>query len=297
MAVRGVRVGALAAVLGVVLVVAGCGSPEQEAAFAVRHRPTPTVSPTPPPTTPPAASPSATPKPKTTLRSTAPAGVDGGGGGGGTSSDGVPSIGNGTFAVAPGGTSTVGAGATLVRYRVELENGITWGSNPVWTPDSFASAADGILADPKGWIASADHPVTDAAQHMSGASWSFQRVSGTDYSVRILLATPGTVDKMCGSIGLKTLGQYSCRYSNIILINLRRWLRGAPGFPVDLAGYHTMVINHEMGHQLGFKHMLCPSPSTLAPVMMQETINIGGCLPNIYPFAPDGTFVDGPYAP
>jgi hypothetical protein len=115
--------------------------------------------------------------------------------------------------------------------------------------------------------------------------------------VRILLATPGTVDKMCGSIGLKTVGQYSCRYSNIILINLRRWLRGASGFPIDLAGYHTMVINHEMGHQLGFKHMLCPSAGTLAPVMMQETINIGGCLPNIYPFAPDGTFVDGPYAP
>jgi len=275
--------------------VAGCGAPEQEAAFAARHRPTPTVSPTPPPTTPPAASPSTTPKPKTTLRSTAPAGVDGGGGG--TSSDGVPSIGNGTFAAAPGGTSVVGSGSTLVRYRVELENGITWGSNPVWTPDSFAAAADAVLADPKGWIASADHPIADAAQHMNGASWSFQRVSGTDYSVRILLATPGTVDKMCGSIGLKTLGQYSCRYSNIILINLRRWLRGAPGFPIDLAGYHTMVINHEMGHQLGFKHMLCPSPGTLAPVMMQETINIGGCLPNIYPFAPDGTFVDGPYAP
>jgi len=295
MAVRGVRAGALATVLGVVLVLAGCGSPQQEAAFAVRRTPTPTVSPTPPPTTPPPATPSPTPKPKTTLRSTAPAGVDGGGGG--TSSDGVPSIGNGTFAAAPGGTSVVGSGSTLVRYRVELENGITWGSNPVWTPDSFAAAADAVLADPKGWIASADRPITDAAQHMNGASWSFQRVSGTDYSVRILLATPGTVDKMCGSIGLKTLGQYSCRYSNIILINLRRWLRGAPGFPIDLAGYHTMVINHEMGHQLGFKHMLCPSPGTLAPVMMQETINIGGCLPNIYPFAPDGTFVDGPYAP
>src|SRR5262245_21345374 len=292
---RGVRAGALAAVVGVLLLLAGCGSPRQEAAFALRTRPSPTVSPTPSPTTPPAPSP--TPKPKTTLRSTGPAGADTGGGGGGTASDGVPSIGNGTFAVAAGGTDVVGAGNTLVKYRVELENGITWGSNPVWTPASFAAATDGILADPKGWIASAEHPITDAAQHMSGASWSFQRVSGTDYSVRVLLATTGTVDKMCGSIGLKTVGQYSCRYSNVILINLRRWLRGAPGFPVDLNGYHTMVINHEMGHRLGFKHMLCPSAGTPAPVMMQETINIGGCLPNIYPFASDGTFIDGPFAP
>ena len=296
MARRGARAGALAAVIGMVLALASCGSPRQEAAIALRTRPTPTVSPTPPPITAPAPSPSPTSKPKTTLRSTAPAGADTGGGGG-TSSDGVPSIGNGTFAVGPGGTDVVGDGATLVKYRAELENGITWGSNPVWTPASFGNAVDGILADPKGWIASASHPVTDAAQNMNGASWSFQRVSGSDFSVRILLATPGTVDKMCGSIGLKTVGQYSCRYGNIILINLRRWLRGAPGFPVDLAGYHTMVINHEMGHRLGFKHMLCPSPGTLAPVMMQETINIGGCLPNIYPFGPDGAFIDGPYAP
>jgi hypothetical protein len=235
------------------------------------------------------------PPPKTTLCSTAPAGADTGGGG--TASDGVPSVGNGTFAVASGGTDVVGSGSTLVRYRIELEKGITWGSNPVWTADSFAAAADAVLADPNGWIASADYPVTDASQHMNGASWSFQRVSGTDYSVRVLLATPGTVDRMCGSIGLRTVGQYSCRFNNMVLINLRRWLRGAPGFPVDLDGYHTMVINHEMGHQLGFKHMLCPSKGTLAPVMMQETMSLGGCLPNIYPFTPDGAFVSGPYAP
>jgi hypothetical protein len=267
------RAGACAAVVGLVLVLAGCSSPRLEAAIAYRPGPTPTTSVGP---------------------STVESDI---GGDTVVGSDEVPSVGKGTFTVASGGTDVVGTGTTLVRYRIELENGINWGSIPAWTPDSFAAATDAVLADPNGWIASANHPVTDAAQRMNGASWSFQRVSGSAYRVRVLLATPGTVDRMCGSAGLRTLGQYSCQLGNLILINLRRWLSGAPGFPVNLAGYRTMVINHEMGHQLGFKHMRCPSPGTLAPVMMQETMNLGGCLPNIYPFAPDGAFLRGPFAP
>ena len=124
----------------------------------------------------------------------------------------------------------VGTGTTLVTYRVEVEAGIAWGANPVWTPDSFAATVDGILADRSGWTKSGDAPVTDAAQHMNNSSWSFQRVAGATYSVRILLATPNTVDKLCGSVGLLTQGVYSCRYGKTILINLRRWLTGAPGF-------------------------------------------------------------------
>ena len=291
MAVRGIRAASITAVLAVVLASAGCGAPRQEAAFAIRRTPAPSVPPTSSPTPAPPV-----PTPRLRLRTTASAGSDTGGSSGG-SNDGVPAMGSGSFTVAPGGTAVVGTGATLVTYRVEVEAGISWASGPVWTPEGFAAAVDGVLADPQGWIASAEHPVTDAAQHMNGASWSFQRVSGGDFSVRILLATPGTVDRLCGAIGLQTVGQYSCRYGNVILINLRRWLRGAPGVPIDLTDYHTMVINHEMGHRLGFAHMRCPSPGSLAPVMMQETIDIGDCLPNAYPFAPDGTFIDGPYSP
>lgn len=204
--------------------------------------------------------------------------------------------GAGTFSVASGGTDVVGAGVTLVKYRVELEDGIVWGANPVWTVSGFAAAVDGVLADPGGWIKSADSPVTDAAQKVSNGSWSFQRVSGSDYSVRIRLATPNTVDKLCGAVGVSTQGQYSCRYGTTILINLRRWLHGAPGFPIDLSGYHTMVIDHEVGHFLGFAHMLCPGAGQPAPVMQTQTIALNGCLPNPLPFLADGTFVDGPWA-
>lgn len=186
-------------------------------------------------------------------------------------------------------------------YETQVEDGIDWGANPVWTPDSFAATVDAILADPHGWIASGAAPITDPAQKMSNASWSFQRVSSGTYSVRVLLATPNTTDALCGSVGLTTQGVYSCRYHDAKLgdtevINLRRWLKGAPGFSIDLDGYHTMVINHEMGHELGFEHMTCPRPGQLAPVMQQQTIVLGGCLPNAYPFAADGTFIEGPWA-
>ncbi|HKT03997.1 MAG TPA: DUF3152 domain-containing protein [Rugosimonospora sp.] len=254
--------------------------------------PSPSAAPSPSPSRKPS------PKPTKTLKKTVTAGADiprttksp-------APNDGVPTKGAGTFTVAPGGTSVVGTGSTLVTYRVELEDGIAWGANTPWTVSGFASTVDAILADPRGWIASAAHPVTDAAQHMTDASWSFQRVSGSSYSVRIRLATPDTVDKLCGAVGLQTQGVYSCRYGTTILINLRRWLKGAPGFAIDLTGYRHMVINHEMGHLLGFAHMLCPGAGQPAPVMQTQTISLGGCVPNAYPFSATGTFVDGPWAP
>jgi hypothetical protein len=213
------------------------------------------------------------------------------------SSDGVPAHGAGTFGVASGGTDIVGAGSTLVTYRVEVEDGINWGTFSAWTPARFAAAVDQIIAAPRGWTASADTPITDPSQHMNNASWSFQRVSGDTYSVRVRLATPDTVDKLCGAAGVHTQGVYSCRYGQTEMINLRRWLNGAPGFPITLDQYHTMVIDHEMGHFLGFAHMRCPGPGKPAPVMQTQTIDLGGCTPNPYPFAGDGTFVTGPWAP
>jgi hypothetical protein len=252
-----------------------------------------TPTPTPAPTT---AKPK--PKPTATLKQPVAAGADKPNTAVVPPDDGVPVAGSGTFTIGGGTSGVVGAGATLVTYRVEVENAVNWGVNPVWTADSFAGAVDKIIADPRGWTRAADHPITDAAQHLDNASWSFQRVADDSYSVRILLASPNTTDRMCATAGLDTEGVYSCRYGKTILINLRRWLKGAPGFPIDLDGYHTMVINHEMGHLLGFKHMKCPGAGQPAPVMQQETIDIAGCTPNAYPFSADGTtFITGPWAP
>jgi len=287
---------------------AHAGNERPVAAGATSNVDTPTaVAPAPSPVVPSSAAPSKsvkasptkkpTPHPSTTLKKTVAAGGDTGGlKSPPPTGDGVPQLGSGTFTVASGGTDIVGTGSTLVKYRVEVENGIVWGSNPVWTPAHVADVVDTAIAGPRGWTMSAAHPVTYGPEKLTNMSWSFQRVSGDDYSVRLRLATPGTVDKLCGQVGVTTQGVYSCRYGQTILLNLRRWLKGIPQFPADTT-FHDNTINHEMGHFLGFAHMKCPGAGQPAPIMQTQTIALNGCTLNSFPFLADGTFVSGPWAP
>jgi hypothetical protein len=167
----------------------------------------------------------------------------------------------------------------LVTYKVQVEGGMLGG----WNPDRFAAKVDAILADTRSW----------RAAH----TWSFQRVGpNTTPSVYIRLATRDTVDYFCGLAGVNTEGKYSCRYGKYVMINLTRWVYAVPGFGVDTAGYRAMVINHELGHFLGYQHMACPGTGKLAPVMQTQTIALDGCVPNSWPY-PDGVhFVSGPPA-
>jgi hypothetical protein len=64
-----------------------------------------------------------------------------------------------------------------------------------------------------------------------------------------------------------------------------------------VAEYHASVINHEMGHFLGFGHQGCAGPGELAPAMMQQSMGLDGCEPNTWPFTSTGQFVTGPHQP
>src|SRR5689334_19507754 len=123
MAVRGVRA-ALAVILAGSVALVGCAAPQREAALSIRRTPAPTAVPTTPMPPTPTPSPFRSLRPRATLNSNGSAGTDGGRSSG--TNDGVPAIGSGAFAVAPGGTDVVGAGATLVTYRIEVETGIPW---------------------------------------------------------------------------------------------------------------------------------------------------------------------------
>lgn len=178
--------------------------------------------------------------------------------------------GAGTFTVAPGTGAVHGTG-TLMRYRVEVEDGI--GAPPA----GFAAAVDGTLGDRRSWTA--------------GGRWSFQRVSAGQVDLVVRLASPKTVDRLC--YPLDTNSYTSCRTGNTVVVNLARWLLGVPDYGGNLVQYRVYVVNHEVGHRLGQAHVACPGAGRLAPVMQQQTLGLRGCRPNPWPYVA-GQLLTGP---
>jgi hypothetical protein len=79
----------------------------------------------------------------------------------------------------------------------------------------------------------------------------------------------------------------SCSIGPDIIINEVRWVEGAPAGVMDrvpVVDYRKMVVNHEVGHWLGHHlHSSCPGPGQVAPLMMQQSKGLDGCLFNPYP--------------
>ncbi|MFE1199874.1 DUF3152 domain-containing protein [Streptomyces olivaceoviridis] len=185
----------------------------------------------------------------------------------------IPVTGPGTFTVAAGESNRVGTGTTL-RYRVEVEDGLDLSATDI------ARQVDGILADRRGWTA-------------DGRS-AFQRVSSGPADFVVKVATPGTVDRVCGQYGLDTGGEVNCNVAQNVMVNLRRWLLATPVYADDVTAYRALIVNHEVGHFLGHGHVGCPGPGQPAPVMMQQIKGMHGCAPNVWPYDGQGRYVTGP---
>lgn len=164
----------------------------------------------------------------------------------------------------------------LLTYRVEVEQGS--GVNP----RQFARAVDTTLRHPRGWT--------------SGGHWRFQRVTTSTPDLTIRLATPKTVDKECAAAGADTDGYTSCRAGDLIMLNLDRWYLGVPHVK-NLATYRHYLINHEVGHGLGLGHERCPGKGRVAPVMLQQTLGLQGCVANAWPRTVGGREITGPPTP
>ena len=96
---------------------------------------------------------------------------------------------------------------------------------------------------------------------------------------------PGTLGQAIRAIdeGLRTLGEVSCWNGRFAALNVTRWRRGADGFPGPLSAYRRYVLNHEVGHGLGYDHRACPRRGARAPVMQQQTFRTRPCRPNGWP--------------
>lgn len=167
----------------------------------------------------------------------------------------VPERGPGTFRTARAAERPT-AGTTT--YRVEVERGLPF------DVDEVGSFVEATLADDRSW----------AAKH------ALSRVDG-ESDLRIVVASPATADSLCAP--LDTGGRLSCRNGSDVVINGWRWQYGADSYSGELESYRRYVVNHETGHALGYGHVGCPARGELAPVMLQQTKGLGGCVANPWP--------------
>lgn len=179
----------------------------------------------------------------------------------------VPEQGNGKISVVsvPGAKESTSGRA--VHYTVEVEGGLGVDTSQV------AATVQSVLLDSRGW-----QPV-DGIRFVNVSPADAAR--GAPVDIRVTLASPSLTDKLCAP--LQTLSQVSCWNGERSVLNLRRWMLGDDSYGTDVARYRMYQVNHEVGHGLGHQHRQCPQKGKRAPVMVQQTLSLGGCTPWPFP--------------
>ncbi|MFI2209929.1 DUF3152 domain-containing protein [Streptomyces sp. NPDC020141] len=163
------------------------------------------------------------------------------------------------------------------RFRVEIEDGIGL-SGP-----ATARAVSDVLGHPRGWT--------------RDGSYGFQLVASGPVDFTVKIATPGTTDRLCFVTTPASKGNVNCRVGHDVVVNLKLWTRGSPKFDGPVTEYRALIINHEVGHELGRGHETCPGPGRPAPAMMQQIKGLLGCRANAWPYDTEGRYVQGPSVP
>ncbi|MFV0407522.1 MAG: DUF3152 domain-containing protein [Propioniciclava sp.] len=150
----------------------------------------------------------------------------------------------------------------VVDYVVKVETSV-----PDVDPDAAATQIQATLDDARGW---------------SGyGRTSFRAVTeASENTMVILIASPDTAQELCQPADIER--KWNCRDGNNVVLNSDRWLYMTPTYD-DLGVYRSYLVNHEVGHFLGQGHTGCPGEGQLAPVMMQQSIELDGCRINAWP--------------
>ncbi|GAB3450052.1 hypothetical protein GCM10027517_37040 [Phycicoccus ginsengisoli] len=179
----------------------------------------------------------------------------------------VPQQGTGAISVVAVPAVANDVPGRTVRYTVEVEGGLGV------TESEVARTVQSVLLDPKGWQG------VDRVRFVNVTP--AQAAAGAKVDIRVTLASPSLTDKLCAP--LQTLSQVSCWNGERSVLNFRRWALGDDSYGSDVARYRVYQVNHEVGHGLGHAHRGCPGKGERAPVMVQQTLSLGGCEPWPYP--------------
>lgn len=171
-----------------------------------------------------------------------------------------------TWHIVPGNEQQIGQGTTRVfNYTVEVEDGID--TTSYGGDEGFARMVSQTLGNPKSWT--------------HNPQFAFRRVDATapgKPDFRVSLTSPMTLREGCGYEIPLEASCYNPAYGpdvqRRVFVNEARWVRGAVPFQGDIGSYRQYLINHEVGHAIGYaRHEPCPDNGDLAPVMMQQTFS------------------------
>lgn len=170
-----------------------------------------------------------------------------------------------TWHIVPGTSPKVGQGTEKTfTYTVEVEDGLDTAS--FGGDEGFARMVSETLANPKSWT--------------HNAQFAFLRVDNDSEGppdFRVSLTSPLTIREGCGYDIPLEASCYNPAYLGDqarVFINEARWVRGATSFQGDIGSYRQYVVNHEVGHAIGYRqHEPCPENGALAPIMMQQTFS------------------------
>lgn len=148
---------------------------------------------------------------------------------------------------------------------------------------TYCVAAKGVpeaqLADVAGKLALA---YADVRGWNAGGAIAFDHVeSGCSYTVWL------TAPALMTSFGAICDDFYNCQVGTNVIINSDRWQWATEPWRKtgqDVETYRLLIINHETGHRLGLRdNNVCDTPGQPALVMMQQSIDLKGCLFNVWP--------------
>lgn len=140
------------------------------------------------------------------------------------------------------------------KFRTIIDSGIKHDPH-------FELYVTAYLNDPDGW---------------TSKGYSFEPVSSNE-DVLIRLSSPKTIKEQCGVPSNLSCAELGGKH---MYLNSERWMNGSKASKLDLENYRQYMVSHEIGHILGFDHKQCPCVGCNAPIMMQQTLGIGKCIPN-----------------